>query len=130
MHLQVMLDATIMVDLVFDRDGESRGHELDHWQSPREDSASSLPPLGNMAEGGIRKTEICAMTSAIEMHTVGLTTGAKSMSTLSKNNKMRGTMTIMVPSMTNLTDSAPLKEGATQEESQLSSTIWRWYVGP
>jgi hypothetical protein len=30
MHLQVMLDATIMVDLVFDRDGEARGHELDH----------------------------------------------------------------------------------------------------
>jgi hypothetical protein len=26
-------------------------------------------------------------------------------------------MTIMVPSMTNLTDSTPLKEGATQEDS-------------
>jgi hypothetical protein len=34
-------------------------------------------------------------------------------SALSKNDEMRGTMTIMVPSMTNLTDSAPLKEGTT-----------------
>jgi hypothetical protein len=44
-------------------------------------------------------------------------------SVLSKNNAMRGTMTIMVPSTTNLTDSAPLKEGTTQEESKLFPTI-------
>jgi hypothetical protein len=53
----------------------------------------------------------------IEMHAIGLTTGARNGSALSKNDVMIGTMIIMVPSITNLTDSAPLKEGATQEES-------------
>jgi hypothetical protein len=45
------------------------------------------------------------------MHVIGLTIGARSMSALSKNDVMRGTITIMVPSMTNLTNSATLKEG-------------------
>jgi phage gp45-like len=35
---------------------------------------------------------------------------------------VRGNMTIMVPSTTNLTDSTLPKEGATQEESKLFST--------
>jgi hypothetical protein len=35
-----------------------------------------------------------------------------------KNDVMRVTMTIMFPSTTNLTNSAPLKEGVTQEESK------------
>jgi hypothetical protein len=67
----------------------------------------------NTAKDRIGMTEICATSSVEEMHTIGLTTGARSVSALSKNDMMRGTMTIMVPSMTNLTDSAPLKEGAT-----------------
>jgi hypothetical protein len=46
-----------------------------------------------------------------------------SVSALSKNDVMRGTMTIMVPSHTNLTGSAPLKEGATQEDSKTFPTI-------
>jgi hypothetical protein len=33
-----------MVDPALDRDDEARGHELDHWQSPHWDSASSLTP--------------------------------------------------------------------------------------
>jgi hypothetical protein len=49
----------------------------------------------NTTEGGIEMTEIC----------------------------MRGTMTVMVPSMTNLTDNALLKEGATQEDSKLFPMI-------
>jgi hypothetical protein len=77
----------------------------------------------NVAEGGIEMTEICAMSSAVEMHAFGLTTGAKSMSALSKIDMMRGTMTTMIPSMTNLTDSAPLKVGTTQEESKPFPTI-------
>jgi hypothetical protein len=77
----------------------------------------------NAAEGGIGMTEIYATSSAVEMHTIGLTIGARSVSALSKNDVMRGTMTIMVPSTTNLTDSAPTKEGATQEESKPFSTI-------
>jgi hypothetical protein len=77
----------------------------------------------NMAKGGIRITEICATSSTTKMHVTQLTSGARSVSVLSKKDVMRGTMTIVVPSMTNLTDNAPLKEGTTQEESQLSPTI-------
>jgi hypothetical protein len=44
-HLQEMLDAAIIVDLVLDRDDEAWGHEPDHRQSLRGDSASSLTPL-------------------------------------------------------------------------------------
>jgi hypothetical protein len=68
-------------------------------------------------------TEISATSSAAEMHTIGLTSSARSMSALTKNDVMRETMTIMVPSMTNLTDSAPLKESATHEVSKLFPTI-------
>jgi hypothetical protein len=77
----------------------------------------------NAAEGGIRVTKICVTSFAAEIHATGLTTGARSVSALSKNDVMRGTMTIMVPSMTNLTDRASLKEGTTQEESKLSPVI-------
>jgi hypothetical protein len=55
---------------------------------------------------------------------VGLTTVAMIVSVLSKNDMMRGTMTIMVTSMTNLTGRAPLKEGTTQEESKPFPMIW------
>jgi hypothetical protein len=48
------------------------------------------------------------------MHADGSKTGAKSKSALSRSDVMRGTMIIMVPSMTNLTDNAPLKEGIMQ----------------
>jgi hypothetical protein len=54
------------------------------------------------------------MTSfTAEMHMTRLKTGARSVNTLSKNDEMRRIMTIMVPSMTNLTDNTPLKEGTT-----------------
>jgi hypothetical protein len=43
-RLQAMLDAAIVVDPALDCDDEARGHELDHWQSPCGDSASSLTP--------------------------------------------------------------------------------------
>jgi hypothetical protein len=77
----------------------------------------------NAAEGGIRMTEICATSSAAEMHVIELTTGTRSMSALSKNDVMRGTMTIMIPSTTNLIDNASLKEGATLKESKPFPTI-------
>jgi hypothetical protein len=67
----------------------------------------------NAVEGGIRMTEICATSPATEMHAIRLTTGVGSVSASSKNDMMRGTMTIIVPSTTNLTNSAPLKEGVT-----------------
>jgi hypothetical protein len=71
----------------------------------------------NVANGGIGITKICATSSAVEMHAIGLTTGARRVSALSKNDVMRGTMTIIVPFMTNLTDSA------THEESKDFSMI-------
>jgi hypothetical protein len=46
------------------------------------------------------------------MHVTGLTTDARSLTALIKNDVMRGTMTIMVLSTSNLTNSAPLKVGA------------------
>jgi hypothetical protein len=120
-----MLDASAMVDLVLDRDDEVRGHELDHQQSRVR--VGTWPAVSlhrrNAAEGGIGMTKICTTSSVAEMHVIGFTTGTRSVSTLSKNDVMRGTMSIMVPSTTNVTNSAPLKEGATQEESKLSPTI-------
>jgi hypothetical protein len=74
----------------------------------------------NVAEGGIRMIEICVMSYAVEMHTTRLTTGVRNVSVVSKNDMMRGTMTIMVPSMTN---STLLMEGTTQEDSKLFPMI-------
>jgi hypothetical protein len=62
------------------------------------------------------------MSSAAEMHVTGLKFDTESESALNRNNTMRGTMITMVPTMTNLTGSAPLKKGITQEESKLSPT--------
>jgi hypothetical protein len=48
--------------------------------------------------------------------------GAKNETVPNRNNTMRGTMIIMTPSTTNLTDSAPLKEGAMEESKHFSMT--------
>jgi hypothetical protein len=77
----------------------------------------------NAAEDETKISETCAMPSAIEMHITGSKTGAKKKTASSRNNATRGTMIIMVPSTANLTDNAPLKEGAMKEESMLSPTI-------
>jgi hypothetical protein len=76
----------------------------------------------NAAKGETGMTETCMMSSAIEMHVVKLKTSTESECASSRNDAMRGTLITMVPSMTNLTDNAPLKEGAIQEESKLSLT--------
>jgi membrane associated rhomboid family serine protease len=47
----------------------------------------------------------CATSFAAEMHAAGLKTGAESGSVTSRNNTMKGTMTIMTHTMANLTDS-------------------------
>jgi hypothetical protein len=65
-------------------------------------------------------TETCTTSSAVEMRTAGSKTGTKSESALSRSSAMRGTMIIMVASMNNVTDSAPLKEGVMQEECALA----------
>jgi hypothetical protein len=43
-HLQAMLDATIVADPVHDQEDDDQGHEDDHQQSPRGDSACSITP--------------------------------------------------------------------------------------
>jgi hypothetical protein len=48
--------------------------------------------------------------------------GAKNETVPNRNNTMRGTMIIMTPSTTNITDSAPLKEGAMEESKHFSMT--------
>jgi hypothetical protein len=59
------------------------------------------------------------MSSAVEMHVDGLKTGIKSVRMRSRNSVMKGTMTIMAPTMTNHTGSALQKEGTFQEVSRL-----------
>jgi hypothetical protein len=74
----------------------------------------------NTAEDETRMTEICATSSAVETHVVRLKTGARSVSALNRSCVKKGTMTIMVPIMINLTGSALSKEGATQESKPFS----------
>jgi hypothetical protein len=52
------------------------------------------------------------MSFAIEMHAAGSRTATKSDITLSVNAAMRGTMIIMAPTMTNLTNVVLRLEGA------------------
>jgi hypothetical protein len=65
----------------------------------------------NTAEGIVGTTVTCVMSSTTEMHAIGSKIGTESKSAWNKNNAMRGTMIIMVPTMTNLTGTTPLKEG-------------------
>jgi hypothetical protein len=52
------------------------------------------------------------------MHTDGLKTGIRSTSTLNRSSMKKGTMTTIVPIMTNLTDSI-LPKGAQCRKSQV-----------
>jgi hypothetical protein len=61
--------------------------------------------------------ETCVTSSVVEMHAAGSKTGVRSESAL-KNDVTKGTMIIMVCSVTKLTDNASLKEGVMQEESK------------
>jgi hypothetical protein len=63
----------------------------------------------SMSEGVAETIVTCAMSFTIEMHAVRLRIGAESGSVMS--SARIETMTIMVLSMTNLTDSAPHKGG-------------------
>jgi hypothetical protein len=61
------------------------------------------------------------MSSVTEMHATRLKTDTRSTSALNRSNVKKGTMTITIPIMINLTNSTLPKEGATQEESKLFS---------
>jgi hypothetical protein len=51
-------------------------------------------------------TKILAMSTAAEMHVVGLKTGVTSVSALNRSDVKKGIMITMVLTMTNLIDSA------------------------
>jgi hypothetical protein len=74
----------------------------------------------NAAEGEAGMTEICVTSFAVEMHAAGSKTGVRSTSVLNRSSVKKGTMTTMVPIMTNLTGSVLLKDGVMQEESMCS----------
>jgi hypothetical protein len=79
----------------------------------------------NMAEGETGMTETSMMLSTTAMHTTGSKTGVRSVSALNRSDAKRETITIMVPIMTNLTDSTLPKEGAMQEEKAFSHDLQR-----
>jgi hypothetical protein len=64
--------------------------------------------------------ETCTTSSTIEMHADRSKFGSKNETASNGNDTTRGTMIIMVPSTTNLTDNIPLKGGAMKEESKPS----------
>jgi hypothetical protein len=111
-HLQAMLDVAIMVDLALDRDDKARGHEFDHRQSPNGDSSTGLTPLEERGRrqdqddrdlhGAIRSKDARGWIKNWHQEREGL----------NRSDVKRGTMTTMVPIMTNLTDSVLRREGA------------------
>jgi hypothetical protein len=109
-----------VVDPMLDRDDEARGHEPDPRQSPHGDSQEVSLHWRNTAEDETGMTEICTMPSTTEMHTARLKTSSRSASALNRSSMKKGTMSTLVPIMSNLTDSVLLKGGgAMQEESRL-----------
>jgi hypothetical protein len=71
-----------------------------------------------MAEGETSMIETCVMSSAVEMHAAGSNISIKSTSALHRSDVKRGTMTTMVPIMTNPTNSILPRAGPMQEESR------------
>jgi hypothetical protein len=118
-----MLDTATVVDLALDHDDKARGQDLDHRQIPQEDLASVLTTSVEVAAGEIGITMTCVMSSAAEMRKVGLRTDVRSTSALIRSDVKRGTMIIMVPIMTNLTNNALPWEDTTQEKSKPFPTI-------
>jgi hypothetical protein len=74
---------------------------------------SNLTPLEEHRAG---KIETCVTSTIAKMNTAESKTDVRSVSTLNRSDVKRGTMTILVPIMTNLIDSAVLKEDTMQEE--------------
>jgi hypothetical protein len=64
--------------------------------------------------------EICMTSSAVEMRAAGSKTSVRSVIVLNWSGAKKGTMTTMVPIITNLTGSVLPKGGVMQEESRRS----------
>jgi hypothetical protein len=70
-------------------------------------------------KGMVETTATCMMSSAAEMHAARSKTRAKIRCVTSRSSVMRGNMTIMAPTMTNLTGCIPQKRDTSQEVSRL-----------
>jgi hypothetical protein len=64
----------------------------------------------NVTEDETGTIEICMTSSAAEMHVAGSKTGVMSVSALNRSSVKKGTITTMVPIMTNLTNCVLPKE--------------------
>jgi hypothetical protein len=76
----------------------------------------------NVAEGKTGMTMTCMMSSATEMRAPRSKTGVKNETALNKSDATRGTMIIMAPSMSNLTDSALLMARIMKESKPFPMT--------
>jgi hypothetical protein len=65
----------------------------------------------SVAKDETRMIKICATSYVAEMHAAGLKNGVRSMSVSNRSSVKKGSMTTMVPIMTNLTDNVLLKGG-------------------
>jgi hypothetical protein len=66
----------------------------------------------------VETTVTYAMSSTTEMHAIGSKANAENGSVINRNSAMTGTVIIMPPTMTSLTNSILLKEGTFQEMSR------------
>jgi hypothetical protein len=71
-RLQAMLDTATVANPVHDQEYEDQVHEDDHRRSPRGDLASSITPPEECSRGMAETTATCAMSSAADMHAIGL----------------------------------------------------------
>jgi hypothetical protein len=97
-----MLDAATVADLVHDQEDKDRGHEDDHWCSPVGTQPAASLYQRSVVEGMVETTAICRTSSTTEMHAIGLEANAMIGSVMSRSSTMRGTMTMMTPTLTNL----------------------------
>jgi hypothetical protein len=114
------LDTTTVADPVHDREDGDRGQEFDHGQSTHRDLASSITRPEECSRGHGRNRHDMRDIIRDRVAHVRIKNSVVNGSAQSKNNTMRLTMIIMALTMTNLTDSAPLKEGKTREVSKVA----------
>jgi hypothetical protein len=103
--LQVMLDAATVADPFHDKEDEDRGHEDDHRHSPCGDSASSITPPEERGRGHDRdnyelRDVICGRDACGRIEN-----RCRHQEGDDQEQRDERTMTIMAPTMTNLTDS-------------------------
>jgi hypothetical protein len=122
-RLQMMMDVATMVDPALHRRDRGRIKTLTTDRARGGTRPAASLPRRSTNENEIKTPGTWETLSAIEMHTTGLKTDAKSKTASSTNNAMEETMITMVLTMISLTDN----EG---RGAKLFSTTLRWCVGP